>query len=82
MGHDNVALWGKLSNEWLHTKGYVKKILDETLNKSDIPAYALAIPIIYTEVDIDIIKELQSSVSKFRKLLNEATYKWRNELQI
>jgi hypothetical protein len=75
MGHDYVALWGRLSNEWLHTEGYIKRVLDETLKKSDIPAYALAIPMIYNETDIDIIKELQVSVSKFRTLFNNTISK-------
>jgi len=76
MGHDYVALWGSLSKEWLHTEGFIRRILGETLSKSGIPAHALAIPMTYNETDIDIIKELHASVSKFRALLKDTINRW------
>lgn len=80
MGRDYCALYGKLSNEWLHTKGFVEKLLNETLKGDGIPAYALASPISYNETDIDIIRELCASVSKFRALLKETVDRWNREI--
>ena len=80
MGPDYEALWKRLSEEWLHTESFVRRILEETLRKGDIPAYALASPISYNEADIDIIRELCASVSKFRALLKETVDRWNREI--
>jgi hypothetical protein len=80
IGHEYCALYGRLATDWLHSEGFVKRILDHTLAKSDIPAYALASPMSYNETDIGTINDLGSSISKFGTLLRETTDRWQKEL--
>jgi hypothetical protein len=82
MGHDYVALWGKLSNEWLHTEGFIKRINNYILANACIPGYALGSPMDYNEEDIGTINELGLSISKFRLLLKETRNKWSRELNL
>jgi Mg2+ and Co2+ transporter CorA len=67
--NDFVALWGKLSQDWVHTKGIADKVVGYVLESSDVPPWALPIPMNYTEDDLDTIEELQDRVSQFRDLL-------------
>ena len=69
LGREPVALWGKLSNEWVHTKGIVTRIIHKIAQEEDIPPWALAIPMIYKEKDLDALKELGRIVAKFREML-------------
>jgi len=64
-----IALWSKLSEDWVHTKGFVRRVVNEIVEKSEIPSWALVIPMNYTDVDLDVIDELGKRVSQFRKLL-------------
>lgn len=64
-----VALWGKLSQDWVHTKGFIDKLVSHVTEKSDMPPWALAIPMNYTESDLNILEELRNSISQFRSLL-------------
>ena len=63
-----IALWGKLSKEWVHPKGFVDHIVNQINEKSGAPSWALVIPMNYTEDDLDTIKELYKRLSQFRKL--------------
>lgn len=67
---DFVALWSKLSNDWIHTKGLSDRIVNRIAEKSDIPAYALVIPMNLNKSGLDDIGELQKRISQFRILLN------------
>ena len=78
-GKDFVTLWGKLSKQWVHTKGVVDRMVDEILEKSDVPAWALAVPMEYTETDIDILAELAKRISRFRVLLKDTIEKWKTK---
>ena len=64
-----IALWGKLSKDWVHTRGIVKRVVDEIVEKSDVPSWALIIPMHYTDTDLNAINELGKRISQFRKLL-------------
>jgi len=64
-----IALWGKLSNDWVHPRGIVKRVVNEIVEKSDVPSWAWIIPMNYSESDLDTIKELGKRISQFRKLL-------------
>lgn len=66
----SIALWGKLSKDWIHTKGIVNRIVNEIAEKQDIPAWALVIPMNFNKSDLDSINELYKSISQFRFLLN------------
>ncbi len=74
-----VALWGKLSQDWVHTKGFTDKLVGHVIEKSDMPPWALAIPMKYTESDLDILEELRSRISQFRSLLAATMEKYRQE---
>ena len=54
MYREAVALWGKLSEEWLHPKGIINRIVEEISNKSD---WSLVIPITNTENEMDALEE-------------------------
>ena len=64
-----IALWGKLSGHWVHPYGIIKRVVNEIVEKLDIPSWALVIPLSYTESDLDVINELGECVSRLRKLL-------------
>ena len=74
LGDKPVALWGKLSNYWVHPRGIVKRVVNEIVEKSDVPSWAWIIPMNYSESDLDTIKELDKCISQFRSIL-KATMK-------
>ncbi|MBA7617408.1 hypothetical protein ES703_24722 [subsurface metagenome] len=76
---DFVALWGKLSHDWVHTKGIMDKVVAQVTEKSDVPPWALAIPMTYAENDLDTIDELRNRISKFRSLLTAAMGRYQQE---
>jgi len=69
-----IALWGKLSKDWMHTMGVIDNIVNQTNNNSTPPSWALIIPMKYARVDLDTIQELGKCISQFRHLL-KATMK-------
>jgi hypothetical protein len=77
--NDFVALWGKLSQDWVHTKGIADKVVGYVIEKGDMPPWALAIPINYTENDLDNIDRLRNRISQFRGLLTIVMEKYRLE---
>ena len=79
-GNDAVSLWGKLSMGWFHTKGIVNKFVSEIIEKEDVPAWALAIPMTYTETDLDGIAELHKRIVQFRALLQTAIEDWKSKV--
>jgi len=64
-----ITLWGKLSENWVHTKGIVKRVVSEIIEKSDVPSWALVIPMEYTNSDLKDIEELGECISKLRELI-------------
>ena len=67
--NDFIALWGKLSKDWIHPKGVIDKVVTQISEKSGAPSWALVIPMNYAEDDLDTINELCKRVSQFRVLL-------------
>jgi len=74
-----VALWGKLSQDWVHTKGFTEKLVGYVSEKSNMPPWALVIPMNYTENDLSILEELRDQISQFRSLLRTSIEKYRQE---
>jgi len=74
--NDFEILWGKLSKEWVHPAGIIKRITDHIVEKSDVPGYALVLPMNYGETEISDIKELRNIVSQLRSLLEIAFKKY------
>lgn len=77
LGNEFVALWGKLSRDWVHTEGFVSHVVDSVIKKSDIPPWALVVPMSYVESDLDAINELRSRISQLRDLLKITMERYR-----
>lgn len=73
------ALWRELSQDWVHTEGFTDKLVKHATEKSDMPPWALAIPMNYTESDLNILEELRGRISRFRSLLSITMEKSRQE---
>jgi hypothetical protein len=69
LGLDFISLWGKLSQNWIHARGIMDKIVGQVILKSDVPPWALAIPMNYTKNDSDVLTELYNCIFQFRSLL-------------
>jgi len=76
----SIKLWGKLSKDWIHTRGVMARIVNQISEKSTPPSWALVIPMNYTIADLDAIRELGKRISQFRKLLKATIKKYRKEL--
>lgn len=76
---DFASLWGKLSHDWLHTKGFSEKLVGHVIEQSDMPSWSLVIPMNYTESDLSILEELRNRISQFRSLLAATMEKYREE---
>lgn len=75
-----IALWDKLSRDWVHIKGIMDKTVDQVIQKSDVPPWALPLPMSYTVNDLDAINELCKRISQFRSLLTSTVEKYEQEL--
>ena len=74
LGSSFVALWGKLSDDWIHTRGIIDRITNQIIERSDVPAWALVIPMNYADSDLDTIDELRKRISQFRHLATAAIH--------
>jgi len=77
--NDFVALWGKLSRDWIHTKGIMDRVVSQVIEKSDIPPWALTLPMNYKENDLDAVDELRKYISQFRTLLTTTMEKYQQK---
>jgi len=82
MGKDFVALWGKLSESWLHTRGIIDTIVNRVAEGEDWPTWTSVIPTTYSGGDLAILNELQKRVSDFRGLLTRTVDKWKKEILV
>lgn len=67
-----VALWGELSQDWVHTAGITNRIVAQLTKKSDVPTWALVMPMTYAQNDLDSLKELGKCIFRLRNLLRAA----------
>ena len=74
-----VALWSKLSQDWIHTKGIMDRVVAQVIEKSDVPPWGLVLPMNYSESDLDTIDELRNNISKFISLLKTTMEKHQKE---
>jgi len=77
--NEPLKLWGKISQDWIHTTGIAKKIVEQVVEKSELPPYALALPMSYSEADLGTVEELGKRVSDFRKILKTTMDKYKEE---
>jgi len=68
-GNEFADLWNQLSREWIHTKGIVDRVVDRLAEGSDVPPWALVVPLNYTADDLDALDHLREQISRFRGLL-------------
>lgn len=67
-------LWHYLSKYWVHAKGIVRKISEQTIQKNTgkaPPMWALALPYTYDEDDVDDINEYVTKLCKLKKVVEE-----------
>lgn len=76
LGLDFRTLWHKLSQDWVHTKGIMDGVVAQVVKKSDVPPWALVIPMNYTGNDLNTIDELRNRISKFRSILTAVREKY------
>jgi len=67
---DFSDLWRRLSNEWIHAGGLMKRVVDYVANRQDAPPWGLVIPMRYNQNDLPNINDLRQEIIKFRKILN------------
>lgn len=79
LDEESIKLWGKLSEDWIHTRGVMGRIINQISEKSGAPSWALVIPMNYAKDDLDTIKELGKRVSQFRKLLKVTIDNYKQE---
>jgi hypothetical protein len=77
MGLSNYGV--KFLREWVHTKGIVKRIVDQVVENS-APPYALGIPMNYTKSDLDSLNELNEEISEIRNLLKITIEKYKEQI--
>jgi len=79
LGKDFIALWGKLSEDWVHTRGIVDKIVRRVSEGQDWPIWTVVVPMTYSEGDLAILGELRKRVSDFRILLARTVDEWKRK---
>lgn len=64
-------VYGRLSDDWIHTRGFAEKVVDFTKTHSQLPSWTWILPITLNENDLEIIDELNRDVALFRALLEK-----------
>ncbi len=82
VGDDFSVLWKELSDTWFHTRGFANKVVENIVNSSDAPSWALVLPMPYSLSDLDTIYEFGKTTVIFRSLLavTMKKYKWDDNL--
>jgi hypothetical protein len=70
-GIELKKVYGRLSNDWVHTRGFAEKVVDFTQRNSQMPSWAWILPITLNENDLSIINDLNQDVALFRALLEK-----------
>jgi len=69
VGNDLKNLWHQLSQDWVHTRGVVDGVVNHLVQNSDVPPWALLIPMSYGASDLGTINKLRDQIANFRELL-------------
>lgn len=75
----SIKLWGKLSKDWIHTKGVMDKVVYQVAEKSNVPPWGLVIPCNFVKADLEDIEELHKRISQFRNLLKITMKNYKQE---
>lgn len=65
-----LELWRSLSEE-AHARKFVERVVDSVINRDNVPAYSLAIPMVLKKGDLHDIRDLNRYVVSFRGILNK-----------
>jgi|GEM_PF-1022992 len=76
----SVALWGKLSQGWVHARGIMEGIVDRIIRESDTPAWGLVVPQAYTANDVVALNDFRKRLAQFRFLLRAAMESYRQAI--
>ena len=69
---ENIAsLWRALSEE-THGRRFVNRVVENIVEKNNMPGYALTTPTPYNKEDTDDLDELNNYVKSFRNILSKA----------
>jgi hypothetical protein len=71
-----LELWRRLSQEWVHSKGLVNRIIDAMSEQKFPLAPFMPVPMPYCEGDRELLLEFREDVTKFRILLSMIADKW------
>ncbi len=80
LDEEAITLWAQLSQEWVHTKSIMDRLVTEVVEKSGVPVWALATPMSYTSGDVDVVHELGRRIVQFRLLLKRTIDRWRTTM--
>lgn len=83
VGDGFSVLWKELSESWFHTAGFANKVVENIVNSSNAPSWALVLPMPYSLNDLDTIYEFGRRNAEFRSLLavTMKKYKWDDNLE-
>lgn len=65
-----IELWRSLSEE-SHARKFVERVVDSVINRNNVPAYSLVIPIVLGKGDLHDVEDLNKYVISFRGILNK-----------
>jgi len=71
------TLWHKLSQNWLHLKGYIAKVVERTVEAGP-PSWAIGAPMVYDTTDRKDLKELEEKTRKTRCVFAKIKNLWVN----
>lgn len=75
LSRKTIALWGCLSEEWLHFKGYFRRVC-EIIDSGQRPRSYMLVPTVLSEDDKEDLKDLALSISSAREILQTIYGKW------
>ncbi len=68
LGDKSVDLWQSLSGE-SHTEQFVKRVIDNILERDNLPTYAMPLPMTYTRKELDELNELRDYIVRIREIM-------------
>jgi hypothetical protein len=72
----SAALWSTLSEEWVHAKGVMERIVDHVIEESSVPPWGLVLPSVFAEEDLVTLDELCRCLRQFRAIMKAAIDKY------
>jgi len=66
--HIALKIWGKCSEEWIHPRGFLEKLVKIVIEHQKLPAYSLVVPMNYGKEDHEPLSDLKNLIIDFTKL--------------